>query len=118
MKGILVRVGIDQSYGNWNAPMNPITNEFVCVPINEKITTDFEKGLDTSYHSFLPTLENFVSENNLDLYKDLKFLKKIHQYKMHLDPDFDYSRARSVREQIVKLTGQLIGCYIKYLITE
>jgi len=61
MKGILVRVGIDQSYGNWNAPMNPITNEFVYVPINEKITTDFEKGLDTSYHSFLPTLENFVS---------------------------------------------------------
>ena len=33
MKGVLVRVGIDQASGGWNAPVAPRTGAFVYVPI-------------------------------------------------------------------------------------
>ncbi len=33
LKAILIRVGVDQTYGRWNAPCNPDTNDFVYVPI-------------------------------------------------------------------------------------
>ena len=33
MRGLLIRVGIDQAYGGWNAPIDPMTGEFVYVPI-------------------------------------------------------------------------------------
>lgn len=35
MRGVLVRVGVDLAFRNWNAPVAPITNEFVrsaCLP--------------------------------------------------------------------------------------
>jgi hypothetical protein len=35
MRATLVRIGIDQAYGAWNAPMDPETNDFVYVPIPE-----------------------------------------------------------------------------------
>lgn len=36
MKGILVRAGIDHSYGQWNAPVDPESNKSVYVPIAEQ----------------------------------------------------------------------------------
>ncbi len=36
MKGILVRIGVDQTYGRWNAPVYLQDGEFVFVPIPEK----------------------------------------------------------------------------------
>lgn len=33
MRAILVRIGVDHSYGHWNAPVDPVTCEFVYVPI-------------------------------------------------------------------------------------
>lgn len=33
MKGLLVRIGVDQAYGGWNAPVHLGTHEFVYVPI-------------------------------------------------------------------------------------
>jgi hypothetical protein len=37
MRGILVRVGIDQTpeYGGWNAPVNTETRRFIFVPIRD-----------------------------------------------------------------------------------
>ena len=35
MRGYLIRIGVDQAFGGWNAPMDPETNEFVYVPIPE-----------------------------------------------------------------------------------
>jgi hypothetical protein len=35
-RGILVRVGIDQAFGGWNAPVDPVTHEFVYVPIPDR----------------------------------------------------------------------------------
>ena len=34
MRAYLVRVGVDQAFGAWNAPIDPRTNEFVYVPVN------------------------------------------------------------------------------------
>ncbi len=33
MKALLVRIGVDQAFGGWNAPVNPDTGEFLYVPI-------------------------------------------------------------------------------------
>ena len=45
MKGILVRVGIDSSYGHWNAPVDPNTLNYVYVPIPENPKHQFREGM-------------------------------------------------------------------------
>jgi hypothetical protein len=46
MRAYLVRIGVDQAFGGWNAPMNPETREFVYVPIpSEKVGG--ERGIRT-----------------------------------------------------------------------
>jgi hypothetical protein len=37
VRAMLVRIGIDQAYGDWNAPVDPESNEFVYVPIPEGV---------------------------------------------------------------------------------
>ena len=86
MKGLLVRVAIDQSYGHWNAPVDPDTNEFVYVPIPEARPQSIE--LETTYQSHIPSLKRFCNARNLDLDRDLKFPKSLHTLATHLDPDF------------------------------
>jgi len=54
MKAILVRVGIDCVYGGWNAPMNPETNEFIYVPINENDKFSFIKNGNRKFKERLP----------------------------------------------------------------
>lgn len=46
MKALLVRIGVDQSYGGWNAPVDAEGN-FVYVPIPEKLGTRFHSGLES-----------------------------------------------------------------------
>jgi Nucleotide modification associated domain 3 len=89
IKAILVRIGIDQAYGNWNAPVDEEKN-FVYVPIPEKLGTHFHPGLERKYNEILPKLEHFCKHHNYDLYNELRFPKEILNYSMHLDPDFDY----------------------------
>ncbi len=43
MKGILVRIGVDQAYGAWNAPVNK-DGKFVYVPIPEGDRAKFHPG--------------------------------------------------------------------------
>lgn len=88
MKGLLVRVGIDKSYGNWNAPVDPVTKEFVYVSIPEgkKQTV----GLETTYQNHLPELELFCNARNLNLARDLGFPPELHALTTHHDPDFKY----------------------------
>jgi len=89
MKGLLVRVGIDQSYGHWNAPVDPVSNEFVYVPIPESTESQFVQGLERSYSEFMPALTAFCSAHRRHLYDDLKFPSELLGRYMHLDPDFD-----------------------------
>lgn len=36
VRAVLARVGIDQAYGGWNGPVDPVTREFGCVPIPDE----------------------------------------------------------------------------------
>lgn len=89
MKGALVRVGIDQAYGKWNAPVNSKTNDYIYVPIPENEKTEFKEGLETQYKQIITNLLSFCLKHQVDLYTDLKFPLNSNE-KTHLDPDFDF----------------------------
>jgi hypothetical protein len=80
MKGLLVRVGADQSEGggHWNGLVNSRTGEFVYVPIPETgmIYPQFEKP----YSLVTPALERF----------GFSLPDNLAGNKMHLDPDFSH----------------------------
>lgn len=88
LKGILVRVGIDQAYGSWNAPVDPISNNFFYMPIPEE--NCFYPGLEKRYKDFFIQLKSFADKYNRTIFKDLAFPKDLLSQNMHLDPDFDY----------------------------
>jgi len=86
LKAILIRVGVDQTFGQWNAPCNPETNDFVYVPIPQ-IETPNALGLEKRYiDSIVPALSRFSSENKVNVNLPQNLIDK----KMHLDPDFNY----------------------------
>ncbi len=89
MKALLVRIGVDQAYGGWNAPVDAV-GRFVYVPIPEKLGTPFHPGLERRYGEVLPLLEQFCRENQCCLDADLRFPHELLEYSMHLDPDFEY----------------------------
>ena len=89
MQGLLVRIGIDQAYGQWNAPVDPDTMECVYVPIPEKDGTVFQPGMERTYQNVMPALENFAERHGFDLRQDLKMPHDLPQRPLHLDPDFD-----------------------------
>ena len=90
MKAILVRIGVDSSYGGWNAPVDPETHEFVYVPIPENHGTRFEPGCDRRYEELRPTLRQFAQAVGVDLFKDLRCPHELLARSMHLDPDFEH----------------------------
>lgn len=88
MKGLLVRIGIDQAYGGWNAPVD-VDGRFVYVPIPEKLGTPFHPGLERRFGEVLPALHDFCAEHNCQLSADLSFPNALLHHSMHLDPDFE-----------------------------
>jgi len=88
MKGLLVRIGVDQAYGGWNAPVDA-EGCFVYVPIPEKRGTPFHAGLERRYGEVLPALQRFCRVHNCDLCGDLRFPQELLEHPMHLDPDFE-----------------------------
>lgn len=86
LKAILIRVGIDQTDGQWNAPCNPETNNFVYVPISQ-IKTLNAIGLEKRYIDLiLPALSRFSNENKVNVNLPEHLIDK----RMHLDPDFNH----------------------------
>lgn len=105
MKGLLVRVGVDQSKGGgwWNGPVDSITGEFAYVSIPEN---NPRRGLEKPYSLVVPALAKF--QWNLP-----GWLK---DGNMHLDPDFDHltygdqgQRAQQIRDKLNR--GDLIVFY-------
>ena len=90
MQAILVRVGVDQQYGKWNAPADPRSRHFVYVPIPEKVGTQFRPGLGRPYTELLPVLKDFSTRCGLSSSKNLGFPYALLNCAMHLDPDFQY----------------------------
>jgi len=90
MKALLVRVGVDHSFGGWNAPVDA-ENRFVYVPIPESEKTVFHGGLERNYAEVLPALERFSVDRCCNLTADLKLPSSlVPGLHMHLDPDFDH----------------------------
>jgi hypothetical protein len=89
MKALLVRIGVDQAYGGWNAPVDA-EGRFVYVPIPEAAGTRFHPGLARRYGEMLSPLQQFCRKHRCDLRTDLRFPRMLHKRAaMHLDPDFE-----------------------------
>lgn len=87
MDAILVRIGIDQEYGGWNAPVDANSRRFVYVPIPE--SQEALPGFARLYDEIPPALERFSVDLGLDhsLYPTLP--PDLPGFPMHLDPDFE-----------------------------
>lgn len=86
MRGILVRVAVDQAFGKWNGPVDPATNDFVYVSIPD--TKEFEPGLATPYGTVIPALAAFASGRVVKA--PIALPSELVASNMHLDPDFDH----------------------------
>lgn len=103
MRGLLIRVGIDSTDGNWNAPVDSRTGEFAYVTITE--VKKLRPGLVRLFDEFLPAVPKF----NVELPHRLKGLPT------HLDPDFanlTYGDQGRRAQQIRQLEpGDLLAFY-------
>lgn len=79
-----MRVGIDQAFGGWNAPVDPETHEFVYVPIPDR---DLRPNLATRYASVADALRAFAGARVTDE-KARAVPVDLATQEMHLDPDF------------------------------
>lgn len=82
-KGLLMRVGIDQTFGQYNAPINPETNDYLYMPIPENKHA-FKAGMQTSYAEIAPHFRNWATKNGLKA----EFPAHLQSLNCHLDPDF------------------------------
>jgi hypothetical protein len=89
MNALLVRIGVDQAYGGWNAPVDA-EGRFVYVPIPEKPGTSFHPGLERRYAEVIPHLQRYCADRCCDLKRDLRFPQELLDRAMHLDPDFEH----------------------------
>jgi hypothetical protein len=87
MNAILVRVGVDHSYGAWNGPVDPSTGQFVYVPIPDGVGKQYTRGNAHGFDEMLVPLSEFAQQCSV---KDLRFPASLGQRSMHLDPDFGY----------------------------
>ncbi len=116
MRAVLVRIGVDQAYGKWNAPVDPASCQFVYLPIPESGGTAFHPNLERRYAEFLPELENFCTAHNCHLDDDLRFPSRLRQRSVHHDPDFrelTYGDDGARRGRMIKemTSGDLIVFY-------
>lgn len=87
VEAILVRIGVDQTYGGWNAPADPDSRRFVYVPIPESARTTFHRGLERHYAEVAPALEAFRQEL---LHPQASLPERLKGQAIHLDPDFEH----------------------------
>ena len=116
MNAVLVRIGVDQAYGKWNAPVDPTSQQFVYLPIPESAGTQFHRNLERRYKEFLPALESFCAHRSSCLHNDLRFPADLLSQSMHLDPDFaelTYGDEGARRGAVMKdmTSGDLLAFY-------
>ena len=90
VKGYLVRIGVDQVYGRWNAPVDPATGEFVYVPIPDGDAKLYALGLKREYGEFVAPLSEFSRRFPDGHPSSVALPRALLTKKLHLDPDFDY----------------------------
>ncbi len=90
MRAILVRIGSDLSFGKWQAPIDPITNDFVYVPIPESPGTAARTGYGRYGSELMQKLETFCQRYQLDYPSAIGIPTVFSNTLLHLDPDFDH----------------------------
>ena len=91
MRGLLVRVGIDQTAGGWNAPADPETGRFIFVPIPDKKyngSGEYVPDGRRTYREVLDELSGFAADCCQRENKCFQLPKDLLDQPMHLDPDF------------------------------
>lgn len=78
-----MRVGIDKTFGQYNAPINPGTNDYLYLPIPESKHV-FQAGMQTSYGSIVPSFDAWCERNG----SNEQFPQHLMNRNCHLDPDF------------------------------
>lgn len=89
VRATLVRIGIDQAYGRWNAPVDPESNEFVYVPIPEGVKAPQHPHLATTYATIEPALREFATARPHVGNGAASLPHELVGAATHLDPDFD-----------------------------
>jgi len=89
VRATLIRIGIDQAYGGWNAPVDPETNEFVYVPIPEGAMAPQHPALATTYATVVPALARFAANRREVAARIVNLPSVLSDAATHLDPDFD-----------------------------
>lgn len=90
MRAILVRVGIDHSYGAWNAPVDSASGEFVFVPIPEGTKSQFYRGMGRTFREVVPAIVGFLRKHGAGDLQSLRWPRELNDRYMHLDPDFEH----------------------------
>ena len=88
MRAFLVRVGVDQAFGGWNAPVDPANNDFVYVPIPE--ARAMRAALATPYSLVQPALARFAETHPGAPLRSVELPSDLIPANMHLDPDFGH----------------------------
>jgi hypothetical protein len=87
VRAFLVRVGVDQAYGKWNAPVDLSTGQFVYVPIPDGAANICSLGNIRTYEELHNPIANFARTHKVP---DLHFPSSLLEFNMHLDPDFEF----------------------------
>lgn len=90
MRAILVRVFVDGKYGGWNAPVDPVTGEFVYVPIPDDHDAKWHTGCERRYSEVRPVVDAFLAKRKVAPVGDFKMPRELDAFPMHLDPDFEH----------------------------
>jgi len=88
MRAYLVRIAVDQTFGGWNSPVDPETNEFVYVPIPEQRA--MRAALATPYSLVQPALARFAGAHPAARSRSVHLPSDLTSANMHLDPDFEH----------------------------
>ncbi len=89
MKGVLIRIGSDASYGRWNAPVDPGSLRFVYVPIPDNENKRYRPGCSRTYALFREAVELFYRGLPSAASTPSHLPARLLACHPHLDPDFD-----------------------------
>ena len=90
MNGLLIRIGVDQEYGCWNAPVEIGSRRFVYVPIPDGRTKKYRRGCRRDYRPVAKALRAFAAQVNGRGEASLSLPVSLAERCSHLDPDFEY----------------------------
>lgn len=89
MRGVLIRMGIDQSCGAWNGPFDPVSRHYVYVPIPETRACAVLESCVRRFDELQKPLSGFANSLGFDPIEG-NVPAHLSGRLMHLDPDFDH----------------------------